>query len=168
MSNGSSERDHLIEALLQTWGELTGLSVLISQAIADRAGLHSTDLEALDLLRLRGAMPAGKLAEITGLTTGAITGLIDRLERRGYVSRQPDSADRRRVIVVVNSERVERELLPYYLDMFQTMTRLGESLSTTELMTMVSVNRQGITTAGEVLSRMRAKEQIPGSGDNDA
>ncbi|MBA2518706.1 MAG: MarR family transcriptional regulator, partial [Chloroflexia bacterium] len=63
---------------------VTGQSVLFSQAIADQVGLNPTDLEALEVLLRQGPLTAGKLAEITGLTTGAITGVVDRLERKGY------------------------------------------------------------------------------------
>lgn len=83
-------------------GELRSLSielVLLTQAIADRFGLNATDLQCLSLLTSAGPMTAGELAERIALTTGAVTGVIDRLERAGLVSRTRDPADRRRVIV---------------------------------------------------------------------
>lgn len=102
-------------ALLAEGARVGGLSVLFSQAVADRAGINPTDLESLDVLRRHGPMTAGRLAELTGLSTGgAITALIDRLERRGYVCRERDTEDRRRVIVRVLPERTDRELAPLY------------------------------------------------------
>jgi DNA-binding MarR family transcriptional regulator len=80
-------------------------SVMLSQAAADALGMASSDIECYDLLSLHGAMTAGRLAELTGLTTGAITGVIDRLERAGYASRERDPNDRRRVIVRPHLER---------------------------------------------------------------
>ncbi len=74
-------------------------SVIASRAIADRFGLHTTDLEVLDLIFMRGEASAGELAEATGLTSGSVTALIDRLVRAGYVERHADPADRRRVMV---------------------------------------------------------------------
>jgi DNA-binding MarR family transcriptional regulator len=74
-------------------------SVLLSDTVARLVGLHSTDLECLDLLFLSGPAPAGRLAAHTGLTTGATTAVIDRLERSGYVRRTRDSHDRRLVMV---------------------------------------------------------------------
>jgi DNA-binding MarR family transcriptional regulator len=74
-------------------------SAMLNHAVAERLGLHPTAWECLTLLFEHGAMPAGRLAELTGLTTGAITGLVDRLEAAGYVTRQRDPEDRRRVIV---------------------------------------------------------------------
>ena len=82
-------------------------SVITSQVMADRFGLHTTDLECLDILYLRKAATAGELAATTGLTSGATTALIDRLERAGYVERTPDPADRRKVIVRIKPDAVE-------------------------------------------------------------
>src|SRR5438132_5236412 len=79
---------------------------MFHQTVADRLGLNPTDHKCVDLLLLKGPMTAGELADSTGLTTGAITGAVDRLEKAGYVHRQPDPGDRRRVIVRVVSRRV--------------------------------------------------------------
>ncbi|BCJ70940.1 putative HTH-type transcriptional regulator YcgE [Catellatospora sp. IY07-71] len=70
-----------------------------TQAAADAAGMHPTDWAALSVLNLAGRLTSGELAERTGLTTGATTRLIDRLERAGHVRRNADPADRRRVLV---------------------------------------------------------------------
>ena len=74
-------------------------SVITSQTVADRFGLHTTDLECLDLICLRKDPTAGELAKATGLTSGAVTALIDRLEKAGYVERIADPNNRRRVHV---------------------------------------------------------------------
>ncbi|MGH6817966.1 MAG: MarR family winged helix-turn-helix transcriptional regulator [Methylovirgula sp.] len=79
--------------------ETSGQGVLYSQAVAGRLGINSTDLECLDHVVLRGPITAGMLAEATGLTTGAITGVIDRLERAGFARRERDPDDRRKVLV---------------------------------------------------------------------
>ncbi|MFC5835585.1 MarR family winged helix-turn-helix transcriptional regulator [Nonomuraea insulae] len=73
--------------------------VLNSLATAEAAGLNATDYYALNLLDLSGPLTSGELAVRTGLTTGATTRLIDRLEQAGYVRRAPDPADRRKVMV---------------------------------------------------------------------
>lgn len=94
--------DHLL-LVLQQLGEAAGL---FEQVMADRLGLNRTDVIVLSLLGLRGAQTAGQLAEATGLTTGAVTGVIDRLERAGYARRTPDPDDRRRVNVTLLRERL--------------------------------------------------------------
>jgi DNA-binding MarR family transcriptional regulator len=131
MSSSSSDR---IDSKAALQGELArsgGLSVLLSQAIADRVGVAPSDLEAMDLLRQNGPIPAGRLAELTGLTTAAVTGLLDRLERRGWARREPDPGDRRRVIVQPLLENAERELEPFYAgigrEMADLIARYGEA-----------------------------------------
>jgi DNA-binding MarR family transcriptional regulator len=75
-----------------------------NQAIAERLGLNATDVQCLSLLGTEGPMSPGQLGEATGLTSGAVTGVIDRLARRGFVRRDSDPDDRRRVIVTPLSE----------------------------------------------------------------
>ncbi|MEV5608054.1 MarR family winged helix-turn-helix transcriptional regulator [Streptomyces sp. NPDC052225] len=80
---------------------------LFNQAVADHIGLHPTDLQCLNLLTLEKApVTTGRIAELTGLTTGSATRLVDRLEKAGYVVRERDTADRRRVLVVPVPEKV--------------------------------------------------------------
>ncbi|MFG3202954.1 MarR family winged helix-turn-helix transcriptional regulator [Streptomyces sp. NPDC048192] len=81
--------------------------VLFNQAVADHLGLHPTDVQALSLLTAEPEpLPVRQIADLTGLTTGSATRLVDRLERAGYVARTPDARDRRRVLVTPVPERV--------------------------------------------------------------
>jgi DNA-binding MarR family transcriptional regulator len=80
--------------------------VLFHQAVAERLGLGPTDHKCLDLLRERGAMTGSDLAAITDLTSGAITGVVARLERAGYLRREPDPHDRRQQILSPVFERM--------------------------------------------------------------
>src|SRR5216683_4883419 len=73
--------------------------VLFHHAVAERLGLGPTDHKCLDLLRDRGAMSGCDLSAITGLTSGAITGVVARLERAGYLRREPDPHDGRKQIL---------------------------------------------------------------------
>jgi DNA-binding MarR family transcriptional regulator len=77
---------------------------------SDAMSLAPTDLVCMCLLQLHGPATPGWLAEMTGLTTGAVTGMVDRLERAGYVSRGPDPQDRRKVIVTPDLRRWDRDL----------------------------------------------------------
>ena len=81
---------------------------------AEAVGLNPSDLGCLCLLLLHGPSPAGRLAELTNLTTGAVTGVIDRLERAGFAQRVVEPTDRRKVIVVADEAKVEQELLPRF------------------------------------------------------
>ncbi|MET8279409.1 MarR family transcriptional regulator [Micromonospora sp. NPDC005174] len=83
--------------------------VLFNQAIADHLGLHPTDVQFLSLLTAAPTPPTVReIAEMTGLTTGSATRLVDRLERGGYVKRTPDREDRRRVLVSPVPDRIDR------------------------------------------------------------
>jgi DNA-binding MarR family transcriptional regulator len=74
--------------------------VLFNQAVADRLGMHPTDVQCLNLLTLEPKpLTTGQIAALTGLTSGSATRLVDRLERAGYVRRERDTHDRRKVLV---------------------------------------------------------------------
>jgi DNA-binding MarR family transcriptional regulator len=75
---------------------------------AERLGINDTDLDCINIIERRGGVTAGELADESGLTTGAVTGVIDRLERAGYARRSHDKADRRKVVVEVTPEFYER------------------------------------------------------------
>lgn len=79
--------------------ELSTAVVLFHEAIGRRLGLSATDHKALGIVRRSGPLTAGRLSQLTGLTPGAVTGLVDRLQRAGYVRRRPDPADRRRILI---------------------------------------------------------------------
>ena len=88
------------------------------QTVAIRFGLSESDVEALEVLIDTGAATAGRLSDVMGLTTGAVTRVVDRLEQAGYVRRVPDPADRRRVIVEVVPEKISA--------VQETMNRVGD------------------------------------------
>lgn len=99
MSSKPAKRRDLMAALDAAMREASGLSVLYSHAVAARLGINGTDIECLDYIAANGKVTAGALAERTGLTTGAITGVIDRLEEAGLACRERDPEDRRKVLV---------------------------------------------------------------------
>ncbi len=99
--------------------------LLFHGTIAQRFGLHGTDLKALRLLAVE-AMTAGRLAEATGLTNAAVTALVDRLEASGYVVRERDAEDRRRVTIRLVPSAL-RELDRLYAGQASQMTRFLET-----------------------------------------
>jgi len=107
-------------------------SVITSQTVAGRFGLHTTDLECLDLLFMRGQATAGELAQATGLTSGATTALIDRLEKAGYVTRVADPADRRRHQIRICADAI-KPIEAVYRPMQSEMFKLWSSFTEREL-----------------------------------
>jgi DNA-binding MarR family transcriptional regulator len=103
------ERAELIEGLRLAMQRSTMWTVLLHHATASKAGINMTDAQCINLLVLDGPQTPGRLAQSMGITTGgAITAVIDRLERAGYVRRTRDPEDRRRVIVEPVPEKVAR------------------------------------------------------------
>jgi len=95
-----------IDSVLRSLRRVNVQGSFFGQTVAIRFGLSESDIETLETLIDVGASTAGRLSELTGLTSGAVTRVIDRLEQAGYVRRVPDPADRRRVIVEVVPEKV--------------------------------------------------------------
>jgi DNA-binding MarR family transcriptional regulator len=83
------------------------------QAVADAVGLNRTDMSCIDVLDREGPLTAGRLAEATGLTSGAMTTALDRLERAGYARRVRSESDRRRVLVEI-TDRARRDMGAFY------------------------------------------------------
>lgn len=92
-------RSELIRELDWALRDLSTSAVVSASAIAQRVGMGANDLKCAELLVRKGPMTAGQLAEDSGLTTGAITGVVDRLERAGWARREADPADRRKVVI---------------------------------------------------------------------
>jgi len=128
----STPRDRLLVALDEAIRKVGAQAVLISDLVATRVGINSTDLECLDLLQLNGPITAGQMSTRSGLTTGATTAMIDRLERAGYVRRRRDSGDRR-VVVVEVLEHCGSHIAPLYQPIQKDLEKLHARYSNREL-----------------------------------
>jgi DNA-binding MarR family transcriptional regulator len=100
MVTDDSARSRLIGEVTAEFEELRQAADMLDEAVAAQVGLNRTDLRCLGSVYRRGRLTAGELAEESGLTPGAITTVLDRLERAGFANRVADPADRRRVLVV--------------------------------------------------------------------
>lgn len=101
------KRDRLIEQTMLAVRAAQNAVDQVDEAAGQLLGVNRTDLRCLDLLEREGRVTAGRLAELAGLTTGAVTALLDRLEGKGYVRRLRDEGDRRRVLVEITPRAVE-------------------------------------------------------------
>ena len=142
MSTPHRQRADLLVKLMEAMRALSDRDVLYSQALADRLGVSLTDFKASSLLAGNGPMPAGRLAELTGLTTGAITGVIDRLEKAGYVRRERDDSDRRKVFIAVVPETATR-IGQLYVPMQQSMQKVWSRYSEQELRLLLRFANDG-------------------------
>lgn len=107
-------------------------TVVYQQNVAASLGLYNNDFLSVDILREKGPITAGELSKLTGLATGSVTALIDRLEKNGYVRRQNDPNDRRKVIIVPLYENKE-DVIDTYLPLHIAMVKLAASYTDEEL-----------------------------------
>ncbi len=133
MSRAIRDKAELVALLIEEMREVSTATILFHQAIADRLGMNVTDHKCAGILQRSGPITAGELARRTGLTTGAITGVIDRLEKAGFARRARDASDRRRVIIEPDPKRIERRIVPLFDSMARAAAKLYERYSAQEL-----------------------------------
>ncbi len=92
------------------------LTVLYNDQVASKVGMSASESQSMHLLQLYGPMTPGRLAEVTGLSTGTITGVVDRLERLGFARRERSTQDRRKVLVVLDEEVLAEKMAAYYAE----------------------------------------------------
>lgn len=132
-------------------------SLQMHEAVARKAGLSGTDHKYLGWLLERGQMTAGELAALTGLTTGAITGLIDRFEKKKLVKRQFAEEDRRKVIIVPNSKAIMSLFAPLYKEYRSKSEQLIASFSAKEIRIIEKYFTQAIGIMNETTSKLNKK-----------
>ena len=138
----------------------TAQGTMFSQTVASRAGISSSDLECLDFLNLDGRVTAGRLAEVTGLTTGAITGVVDRLEKAAFVRRERDENDRRKVFIAIVPEKVAR-IGRFYEHMQRAILKDWETYSDAELRLLLRFMTQGYMTMLAATEELKAMIDAP-------
>jgi DNA-binding MarR family transcriptional regulator len=164
-----NKREEIIQAIIEKRKEMSTETIMFHQSVADVLGLHITDHKCLDLIRQYGAMPAGRIAELTGLTTGAVTGIIDRLEKAGYVRRANDPKDRRRTIVEpVRNKKGERKIEAIFIPFHERMHKLLSSYSDGELAFLLDVLTKSIEQTREESKKLRTSLQRQSSRSMEA
>jgi DNA-binding MarR family transcriptional regulator len=124
------------------------------QAIADRVGMNRTDMRCLDLIDQAGGMTAGELAKAAGLTSGAVTAVIDRLEKAGMAKRVADPADRRRVRIEVTPKLWE-STGPLMMPFIEESQTILDDYSTEELERFAEFLRRVIAVQAKHTERVR-------------
>lgn len=135
-------------------------SIFMHEAIARKAGLTGSDHKYLGLILQHKDLTAGDLSKLTGLTTGAVTGLIDRLEKKKLLKRQFTKEDRRKVIIVPNVENSMKLLQPIFAELQQkTLTLIG-SYSMTELQVIERYFIEATAIMKEVTQKLSIKKNV--------
>jgi DNA-binding MarR family transcriptional regulator len=128
-------------------------SIQMHETIGRKAGLSGTDHKYLGFLIQRGQMTAGEFSLLTGLTTGAVTGLIDRFVKKKLVKRQADKEDRRKTIIVPNTKKILELFEPMYKDFQHNTEKLIGSFSTVELKTLERYFLQGMKIMNDKITK---------------
>jgi DNA-binding MarR family transcriptional regulator len=153
-------RARLLQELEEAMRRSSAQGVLFGQAVANVAGISGSDLECLDFLNLEGRVTAGRLAEVTGLTTGAITGVVDRLEKAGLVRRERDETDRRKVFIVTVPENTGK-IGRFYIPMQEAMHKVWSSYSEAELQLLLRVANEGYKAVLEATEKLKVLIDAP-------
>jgi DNA-binding MarR family transcriptional regulator len=133
-----SDRAQLHEAVIGNLRQFIAGSILYNQQIADRVGLRLSDMQCINALELMGPSTPGELARFTGLTTGGVTVMLDRLEKGGYLKREPNPRDRRSVLVRLNPAKAKK-LQAFYGEVNERMDALLDATPERELRSVVNL-----------------------------
>jgi DNA-binding MarR family transcriptional regulator len=133
----------------------SALGTLYASAVAGSVGVSSSDMDCMDFLNLEGRMTAGRLAELTGLTTGAITGVVDRMEKAGLVRRERDLEDRRKVFIVPAKESMAR-LEQLYQPLKRAMQKQSSQYTDAELKLLVRYASESYQSILEATGQLQA------------
>lgn len=121
----------------QLGSEFSLAAVMFHQAVAEQSGLNVTDYKCLSTILHSSSLTPSQLAQITGLSTAAITTVIDRLEKSGFVHRSPDPKDRRRIFITAHSEKIEKEIVPHLQSFFAALGKLFSQYKPEEIKLIV-------------------------------
>lgn len=147
-------RTQLLHDVEELWCALSAAVALFQSRSASQRGLTLTDLQAIDVLAREGGVCASDLAEECGLTPGAITGMLNRLERAGVARRFRDEADARRLVIRAVEEQPGRQCrIP------QAFARVAGSFSDADLRSI----RRFLSESAQAIRR--EAETIPGERD---
>jgi DNA-binding MarR family transcriptional regulator len=155
VSTARQQKKELIAELISEFRIAGNQDSAFDNLAAERLGLNRTDLHCINIIENSGGLTAGQLAAEAGLTSGAVTGVIDRLERAGYARRVPDPADRRRVKLEVTPKfyaRADKIWGPVASDW---ASRLGGRFTAEELERVIDFLRATNELSGEHLERLR-------------
>ena len=130
------QRAALIGRLNLAGREVSAATIMFHTAVAQRRGLSATEEKTLDILLRGGPMTHAELGAATGLAPASVTGLIDRLERKGYAHRARHPDDARRVLVSADSGRLEAELAPLFGPWAESLNELYDTYTISELETI--------------------------------
>ena len=146
-------RAQLLDRLFTAGRELSAAAVMFHTALASHQGLSATEEKALDLLDRYGPLTARELSKRSGLAPASVTGLIDRLERKGFARRVRHPRDGRSVLIEIVEGRAA-DLGPLFADWVRSLTELCEKYSDDELATIIDFMTEGAARQREATEKL--------------
>jgi DNA-binding MarR family transcriptional regulator len=138
--------------------ELSNAIVFFHESVAAHLGMSAAEWKCLGLLGQLGPATASRLAELSGFTTGAITGIVDRLERAGYVRRAPHPTDRRSVVIrPTHSKEIQKRVRPIFDSLLRAMAAIASHYSAAELATIADFFTETTEVLHAETARLRRK-----------
>lgn len=154
MSSKMSKKE-LIEEWSQEIQRAGTLTVLHTNAVATQIGLSATEFEAIDVISRNQPITAGQLALACGLTTGAVTGLIDRIEAAGFVERRKDPKDRRKVLLVpVENSELSTKVRALYQPISEGYMEIANKFTAEELNFLICTQAKMNDMARRVINQL--------------
>lgn len=150
----ATEKIQQIGALLR---EVSTQAIKRSNLVSAILGINSTDLEALEVLMRLGKATAGVLAAETGITGGAVTKMVDRLEKAGFILRETDPNDRRKVYITLHVNNLESKVLPLYQSLMGAVNALLDEYSPQEQQLIISFLSRSIQINREDMEKLAAE-----------
>jgi DNA-binding MarR family transcriptional regulator len=164
----SRTRSELVDAIAAQGRANSTVTVLFHAAIAERLGLNPSDHKCADLMMSQSEpCTPGRLAELTGLSTGAITGVIDRLERAGFLEREHDPQDRRRVLLRLTQTRAP-EMHALFAPLGKRMRAICEDFTIAELAVVLRFMREVNAVTEDIAAQLRSGQFGPGASRDAA
>jgi DNA-binding MarR family transcriptional regulator len=148
--------NEVIKGIRKLSQQYSYISIQMHEAIARKAGLSGTDHKYLGFLIEKGQMTAGELSNLTGLTTGAVTGLIDRFEKKKLVKRRFAEDDRRKVFIEPNTENIMALFVPLYKEFRNKSEKLIASFSNKEIKILETYFLKAIEIMNETTNALRS------------
>jgi DNA-binding MarR family transcriptional regulator len=150
--------NNLIKTVRKLSQQYAYASLQMHEAIGRKAGISGTDHKYLGFLIEKGQMTAGELSNLTGLTTGAVTGLIDRFEKKKLVKRKFAEDDRRKVIIEPNTKNIMKLFVPLYKEFRNKSEKLTASFSNKEVKVIETYFLKAIQIMNETTNKLSNKK----------
>ena len=156
----SGRRAELLERLALAGRASSVATVMFHTAVAAKQGLSASEEKALDLLERSGPLTAGELARQSGLAPASVTGLINRLEQKGFARRIQNPSDRRSILVEVDVERMYARVAPLFANWVRSLEELYAGYSDEQLEVILHFLTEAARRQQEATTRLTGDEEL--------